>query len=219
VIVAVVGGEGGGTSTVAYALGAALDAVVVDAALDLSDLATARGPDLHDVLAGRAIPVEAVRESGPVALLPCGRPLTEARVPRDALHDALATVVDEYGAVVVDCPAARGRDTDRTLLAATACVAVTTPDPGAVADAVQSVALARALGAPVARVALNRAHDDPPRRAVERLLGAPAVAIPESRLLAVSMASGLPVTAVAPHEPAAEAITALAAGVHRSCRS
>ncbi|MFW5973812.1 MAG: P-loop NTPase, partial [Natrialbaceae archaeon] len=72
-ILAVTAGKGGvGKSTVAYNLGAELDAVVVDADLGMADLPGSRGPDLHDVLAGRASPLEAVREAGPVPILPCG---------------------------------------------------------------------------------------------------------------------------------------------------
>ncbi|MEF8821901.1 MAG: P-loop NTPase, partial [Halovenus sp.] len=75
-ILTVTAGKGGvGKSTVAYNLAAELDAVVVDADLGMADLPTSRGPDLHDVLAGRASATEAVREGGPVKLLPCGRSL------------------------------------------------------------------------------------------------------------------------------------------------
>ena len=79
-ILAVTAGKGGvGKSTVAYNLGAELDAVVIDADLGMADLPTTHGPDLHDVLADRATPLEAVREEGPVDLLPCGRSLAGAR--------------------------------------------------------------------------------------------------------------------------------------------
>jgi len=157
--VAVIGGKGGvGKSTVAYNLGARLDAVVVDADLGMADLPEARGPDLHDVLAGRATPEEAVREGGPVALLPCGRSLVGARAgDPTALVETVRTVADEYGRVVVDCPAGLNSDVGLSLLAAEACVVVTTPDRVALADALRERALARTLDAGLARVALNRA--------------------------------------------------------------
>lgn len=108
----------------------ARDAVVVDGRLRLTPGATRRGPDLHDVLAGRAAAIEAVDERGPVAVLPCGRPLTDDRTATstaDALGDVLARVDRRYGDVVIDCPPPR-RATDAVLRAAVACVLVATPD-------------------------------------------------------------------------------------------
>jgi septum site-determining protein MinD len=200
VILAVAGGKGGvGTSTVAYNLGATLDAVVVDADLAMADLPTGRGPDLHDVLAGRAGAVEAVREDGPVDVLPCGRSLAGARAadPRE-LPGALAAVAGEYDRAVVDCPAGLGSDVGAGLLAADACVLVTTPARVALADAVRARALARELEAGLVAVALNRTGEDPPTGRVEDLFGAPAVAVPEARAVERATAHGRPVGAVDP---------------------
>lgn len=217
-ILAVVGGKGGvGKSTVAYNLAAALDAAVVDGDLGMADLPERRGPDLHDVLAGRADAPEAVDESGPVPLLPCGRTLAGARAvePR-RLVSALAAVRDAYGAVVVDCPAGLSADVGLALVAADACVLVTTHERAAVADALRARALARELDAGLARVVVNRAEETAD---LHRVLGAPAFAVPESRALARAQAHGHPVTAVAPSDPAAVAIEELAAAVQRSVRS
>jgi len=106
-ILTVTAGKGGvGKTTVAYNLAAELDAVAVDADLGMADLPSARGPDLHDVLSGRATPVEAVREAGPVSVLPCGRSLAGLRGADPAeLVDAVRAVVCEYDRVVVDAPA------------------------------------------------------------------------------------------------------------------
>lgn len=144
---AVVGGKGGvGTSTVAYNVGAALDAVVVDTDLAMADLPPSQGPDLHDVLAGRADPVEAVREGGPVDLLPCGRSLAGARAADPtALAGTVAAVADAYGAAVVDAPTGSGPGPGLALQVADACVIVTTPEPVAVADAGMTRSLARQL--------------------------------------------------------------------------
>jgi hypothetical protein len=85
---------------------AELDAVAVDADLAMADLPEGHGPDLHDVLADRARPVEAVREGGPVALLPCGRELAGARAADPtALIDTVDAVARRYGRVVIDSPA------------------------------------------------------------------------------------------------------------------
>lgn len=214
-ILAVTGGKGGvGKTTVAYNLGAALDAVVIDADLGMADLPTSRGPDLHDVLAGRAEPLEAVREDLPVDLLPCGRSLAGARAaePR-ALVDAVETVAAAYDRVVLDCPAGMGGDVGLALLVAEACVLVTTPRPAALSDAVRARALARELDTGLARIVLNRAGTNPPTERVARRLGAPLTTIPESAALASAQGHGVPVARTAPESAAAGAVASLADAV------
>ncbi|MFB6142620.1 MAG: MinD/ParA family protein [Halorientalis sp.] len=215
---AVTGGKGGvGKTTVAYNLGAALDAVVVDADLGMADLPGSRGPDLHDVLAGRARPCEAVREGGAVPVLPCGRSLVGARASDPtALAAAIDAVADEYGRVVVDCPAGLDSDVGLSLCVADACVLVTTPDRTAVADAVRARALARELDAGLCRVALNRAGRDPPAEALARELGAPVTAVPESPAMARAQRAGRPVADIAPDSDAAARLRELAAAVQES---
>jgi len=214
VILAVVGGKGGvGKSTVALNVAGALSGVVVDADLGMADLPTGRGPDLHDVLAGRASPVEAVCEHGPVRLLPCGRTLAGARAADPtALVDALAAVEAAYGPVVVDCPAGMTADAGLPLYAADACLIVTTPDALAIPDALRTRALARVLEAGLERVVLNRARD-PPTERVERTLGAPVTVVPESAAVDRARRDGRPVAAVAPDSVAAERFQAVAAAL------
>ena len=217
-ILAVVGGKGGvGKSTVAYNLGAALDAVVVDADLAMADLPADRGPDLHDVLAGRADPVEAVREGGPVGLLPCGRSLAGARACEPTeLVAAVEAVRDAYGRVVVDCPAGMCGDVGLGLLVAEACVLVTEPAPAALGDALRARALARELDAGLAAVVLNRARGASPTELVARTLGGPVTTIPESAAVADAQAAGLPVATHRPDSPAADAFASLATTVRRT---
>ena len=217
-IVAVTGGKGGvGKSTVAANLGSDLEAVVVDADLEMADLPAGRGPDLHDVLADRADPLEAVRETAGPLLVPCGRTLAGARAADPtALADALHRLERVHGAVVIDSPAGLRSDAGIPLLVAGACVVVTRPTRPALGDAVRARELARALEADLAGVALNRV-DDVRTAAVEEvasLLGGPTTPIPESPALARAQAAGLPVAETAPSTPVAARLERLASRVH-----
>lgn len=214
-ILAVTGGKGGvGKSTVALNVGAELGAVVVDADLGMADLPTSRGPDLHDVLAGRADATEAVREAGPVDLLPCGRSLAGARAADHArLVAAAEAVAAEYGDVVIDCPAGMAADAGLPLVAADRCVLVASPHEFALADAVRTRALARELDAGLARVVLNRCGADPPTDAVRESLGAPTTAVPACEMVERAQAHGHPVRSLAPDGAAAEAFRRIAAAV------
>jgi septum site-determining protein MinD len=228
-ILAVAGGKGGvGKSTVAYNLAGALTqrvsrrsprerrAVAVDADLGMANLPFGHGPDLHDVLAGRACPVEAVRH-GPVSVLPCGRSLAGARAADlRRLADALRDVEREYGDVVVDCPAGMRSDAGVPLAVADACLLVTTPDRFAVADVVRTREFARELDCGLLSVVLNRADDACAStvETFERLLGAPVVPLPTDAALARSVETGCPVVTDETHpvaarfEALAEAVTA-----------
>jgi septum site-determining protein MinD len=220
VIVTVAGGKGGvGKTTVAYNLGAALDAVVVDADLGMADLPRGRGPDLHDVLAGQADVSEAVR-GGPVSLLPCGRSLAGARAADvRELAAVLRRVESEWSDVVVDCPAGLRADVGVPLAVADACVLVVSPRRFALADAVRTRELARELDAGVAGVALNRTTgaDDPPTGVFRRVLGAPVSTVPADPRVGRSVEAERPVGTAASESVAAAAVRSLAASV-RECR-
>lgn len=215
-ILAVTAGKGGvGKTTVAYNLAAELDAVVVDADLGMADLPAGRGPDLHDVLAGRATPLEAVCEDGPVTVLPCGRTLAGLRAADSAgLDAALERVEREYGRVVVDTPAGLHADAGLPVLAADAILLVTRPSRPALAGAVRTRELARELSTPLARVVLNRAEERPVSTdSLASLLGAPVTTVPKSAILARAQRAGYPVRAVGPSSRAATQFEALAGAV------
>ncbi|USZ66998.1 P-loop NTPase [Halorussus salilacus] len=224
-ILAVAGGKGGvGKSTLSLNLAAELDAVVVDADLGMADLPGARGPDLHDVLAGRADPVEAVCESGPVDILPCGRTLAGARAGDvTGLVAAVEAVAGAYGRVVVDCPAGMAADAGMPLLAADASLLVASPRTFALADALRTRALARELDAGLAAVALNRAGKNPPTDQIRSALGAPVVAVPDDERVARAQRHGIAVRSLAPGSCPAERFSELADEVrfreNQSCRS
>ncbi|GAB3665600.1 MinD/ParA family ATP-binding protein [Halopiger thermotolerans] len=211
-IVAVVGGKGGvGKSTTAWNLGRELGAVVVDGDLAVPDLPSgpAAEPDLHDVLAGRADPLEAVADAGPVAVLPCGRTLAGARASAlEALPSVLDRLERRFDRVVVDCPAGLARDVGVELQSADLAVLVTAPSRAALVDAVRTRDLAASLETPIAAAVLNRADRDAHASLGDRLgrrLGVDATIVAEQAAVADAQARWHP---VCDHRPDAQAVDA-----------
>ncbi|WP_254272728.1 MinD/ParA family ATP-binding protein [Haloarcula marina] len=218
-IVAVTGGKGGvGKSTVAYNLAAELDGLVVDGDLAMADLPSRRGPDLHDVLAGRAAPHEAVSE-GPVRMVACGRTLAGARAADPtALAETLETLARTHRWVVVDSPAGLHADVGLPLAVADAAILVTTHAPAALADALRVRELARELDAGLCRVVCNRVGPDTATGALAERFGAPVVPVPESESLAAAQRHGQPLRQTAPDAPARSAFETVAEAVYSCSR-
>jgi septum site-determining protein MinD len=219
-IVAVTGGKGGvGKSTVAYNLAAELDGVVVDGDLAMADLPASHGPDLHDVLAGRANIEEAIRTDGPVTVVPCGRTLAGARSAETTdLPDTLDALHRHHRWVIVDSPAGLRADVGLPLAAADVAILVTEPSKAAIADGLRVRELARELDTGLCRVVLNRVRTDPATAPLADRFGAPVVTIPESEALATAHRHGYPIKRTDPESHASAAFVRLARAVY-SCRS
>lgn len=221
-IVAVSGGKGGvGKSTLSLNLGYELDAVVVDADLATADLptGTGRGPNLHDVLAGRATPMDAVETVGPVRILPCGRTLEGARASNLAtLGRVVSQLEQQCGRVVVDCPAGLARDVGVQLYSADVAVLVTMATKAALQDAYRTRKLALAVETPVAAVVLNQSRSTTDERllpAIEDKLGVPTTRIPKRTDVATATAAGQPVREQYPESPVLEALESLTWTIER----
>lgn len=214
-IVAVAGGNGGvGKSTVALNLGYELDATVVDTDIAVPDLPDSDGPDLHEVLAGRASPGDCVGRVGPVRILSGGGTLEGAHAADlDRLEEAVETLHRRSGHVVLDCPAGLARDVGAAVAAADATVLVITPDEPTLENARRARRLAVDLGAPPGAVVVNRPTGGDAEVGTERAedaLMAPVVSIETSPAVAESLRTGQPVGDAHPDAPAAEQFERLA---------
>ncbi|MEY7850969.1 MinD/ParA family protein [Natrarchaeobius sp. A-rgal3] len=220
-IVAVAGGKGGvGKSTTSWNLGRELDAVVVDADLTTADLPPGTGPDLHDVLAGRVEPVDAVEDVGPVTILPCGRTLSGARASNvENLPSVVERIEREWGRVVVDCPAGLARDVGIELQSADLAVLVTRPTRAAMVDAFRTDELAEKLRTPVASLVLNMAESERHEEIADRAgreLGVEVTIVDHQQAVADAQARWVPVRDHAPDAQAVDAYSSVADRLERA---
>lgn len=206
-ILAVTGRDGGvGRSTLTLELAAAMDAAAVDADLGLSPLASGRGPDLHDALAGRAAPAETLR-GGPVPLVPCGRPLAGRRPGRSERLSKLIRRATAGRDAVIDCPARR----PAPAIAAADLAVILTDDRLATVD--HDTRLLARHGVGLVAVVVTRSDED----SVTEQPTTPVVTVPTAEPLARSLHTGDPAVRAAPESAAAAAVSTLAARIDR-CR-
>ena len=210
-IVAVVSETGGvGRSTIALNLGYHLEAVVVDADRSMTDLSRGRGPDLQDVLSGRAGPLEAVRQVGPVELVAGGRSLVDTPGAELAsLEETLGTLDREFGGVVVDCPAGHGPAVAAVVGSADAVVLVTNDDEAATREVTRTTAFVREVGTRVGAIVCNRVEDGH-ETGLEDALGGPLTLVPEEPVVRVAQSTGRPVASIDPENVVVERIVSLA---------
>jgi septum site-determining protein MinD len=223
-VYAVASGKGGvGKTTTVANLGAVLAAgghetVVVDGDLGMGNLAgalgvdTGDGPTVHDVLAGRTLATDALRE-GPVGLsvLPASDDLDDFGA---ANPSNLATLVDDLDAdvVLVDTSAGLSHDSVEPLRVADEVLLVSTPERGALGDTAKTRDVAGRFETPMAGAVVTRTTAETDLDAVADRLGVPIRgSIPDDPAVSTAAEAGDPLVVAAPDAPATDAYRQLAA--------
>ncbi|MFA9515905.1 P-loop NTPase [Halopenitus sp. H-Gu1] len=216
------GGVGKTTTTAAvstHLADAGEDVVVIDADIGMANLAGALGINagettIHDVLAGRAEPEEAVHP-GPkgMRVLPGETDLDAyAEADPDGLQDVIEAF-DDTDYLLVDAGAGLSHDSALPLGIADETLLVSTPDREALRDTRKTGDLAERLGGSVAGAAITRVDpDDPPEndgpiaeQISESILGR----IPEDDAVPAAVKADKPLCTFAPTAPATRAYRSL----------
>ncbi|RAW44198.1 cobyrinic acid ac-diamide synthase [Halorubrum sp. 48-1-W] len=232
------GGVGKTTTTAAIATVLAetgADVVAIDADVGMANLADALGmvpgeTTIHDVLAGRADPDEAVHD-GPAGLrVVPGDPDLDAYAAADPTE--LAGVVEAFADaeyVFLDSGAGLSHDSTLPVGLADETLLVSTPDRSALGDTEKTRQLAERIGGTVAGAAITRVGgaedesdgpgevdgtaepDDPAVDIVDEILATTVLArIPEDPTVARATTAGEPLTTFDPEAPASRAYRELA---------
>ena len=217
------GGVGKTTTTAAMATilaGSGADVVAIDADIGMANLAGALGATpgettLHDVLAGRADPLDAVHEG------PEGLRVVPGAADLDAYASAdpagLADVVAAFGDadyVFIDAGAGLSHDSSLPLAVADETLLVSTAERSALGDTEKTRQLAERLGGTVAGAAITRVDPDAdpdgagvgePDDVADVLDAAVLGRIPEDDAVVRAAAANRPLTTFAPDAPATRA--------------
>ena len=234
------GGVGKTTTTAAIATILAesgADVVAIDADIGMANLAGALGvtpgeTTIHDVLADRAVPLDAVHD-GPAGLrvVPGAADLDAyAAADPSGLKDVVAAF-DDADYVFIDAGAGLSHDSTLPLGLAAETLLVSTPEPSALGDTEKTRQLTERLGGSVAGAAITRVSDAAEDSEIEsedetesegqddtetddvvaELLDATVLGrIPEDEAVLLAAEAGAPLPMFAPDSPATRAYRDLA---------
>ena len=215
------GGVGKTTTTAALATvlsESGADVVAVDADIGMANLAGVLGMEVgettvHDVLAGRADPFDAIHD-GPAGLrvVPGDTDLDAyAEADPSGIRDVIRAF-DDVDYVLVDAGAGLSHDSSLPLVLADETLLVSTPERGALGDTEKTRQLTERLGGSVAGAAITRVDPAEPETALtDELLDAEVLGrIPEDESVAAAERATEPLVTFAPTAPAATAYRELA---------
>ncbi|GAB7010035.1 P-loop NTPase [Halorubrum trueperi] len=215
------GGVGKTTTTAAIATilaDSGADVVAIDADIGMANLAGTVGvtpgeTTLHDVLAGRADPLDAVHD-GPAGLrvVPGATDLDAYAAADTSELRAVVDAFDDADYVFIDAGAGLSHDSTLPLGLADATLLVSTAERNALVDTEKTRQLTERLGGTIAGVAITRAGADiETEDDVTRTLDAPVLArIPEDPAVLRASKANEPLPAFAPDAPATRAYRDLA---------
>lgn len=230
-VLTVAGAKGGvGKTTTSINLAAALadagtNVILVEGDIAMANLrdylAFQRGPNLHDVLAGKATLPEAIRHTHTgLDVLPSGTDI-DSYVEADAegLAEVISTLREGYHLVIVDTGAGMDDAALRALALADVTVLVSTPRLAAVRDASKTVELADRVGGSVAGVVFTREGSarSPRVDQIAEYLDVPYLGhVPEDEAVVDAQDQGVPVVTRSPDSPAAKVYRDVAAKLIRN---
>ncbi len=168
-VITVISGKGGvGKTTTVTNLGMALmkqnnNVIILDANVTTPNLSLHLGipfypVTIHDVLKGRADPMEAVYQhpSG-LKIIPASLKTDElAETNVENLHRVMLNLLGRADIIIIDAAAGLGKEALSAINVADEIIVVTNPELPAVTDALKTIRIADQFGTPVLGVVINR---------------------------------------------------------------